>query len=74
MYSRKKVLMRWGSIAGIIAFCGVAWCIAGVAPKSAAAGVNPKQPATAQKSAEPTPLHDEVQYLVDKPEEASRAL
>lgn len=74
MYSMKKKLLRWGAVYGVIAFCGMTWCIAGIAPEPIAGGLALKRTVTTQTSAEPTLLHDEVQYFSDKAAEQSRAL
>lgn len=66
MLSRKNMLMRWIAIAGSVAFCGVAWCVAGIALTADSGSVNSGQAATAQKTAEPMLLHDEVQYFGHK--------
>lgn len=66
MHSKKNTLLSWGSIAGIVALCGVAWCMTSNAPKFTVGAVAPERAAAAQKSTESTRLYDEVQYFGEK--------
>ena len=66
MSFRKNMLMLWGAIAGSVAFCGVAWYVAGIAPKADPGSVDSGHTATSQKTEQPMPIHDEVQYFIHR--------
>jgi hypothetical protein len=66
MTTTKNALMQRAALAGIVAFCCVAWSISSTATHFASDRVDQGQTTAEQKASEPTRLHDEVKYFSDE--------
>lgn len=63
MFFSKSRLMRWGVLAGGVAFCGVAWYLTRIELKADAGSANFELVETMQKMENPVRLYGEMQYF-----------